>query len=367
MKTLTKPTLFFLACQLVLVSLACRSSAPTPLPPTQAALPTAQPVATETPIPPSLPTVTDIPTEPPPTTTQIQPSATLAILDFRPMYGITLLVDYQAPDLLYAASQDGRFVSEDGGLNWKHVKADSSLSEIQHATELAYLWQNPHSPTTFYGIAEASQSFVKSSDGGQNWETLAVPFDVMSLVIGAGILEFDPQNPNILFVTSFTTIHKSADGGQSWHEVGGLPEPGPSGLNFKQFIFDSSVPNTMYVLDLFWGAFKSTDSGENWISLSRSDGQNSFYARWLVIDPTNPNMLYAVNNANGKTYTSSDGGQTWAETDFGLPAGDLLTFAIHPHNPSIRYAILSTGEISGLFKSIDGGQNWNEIPAVILP
>jgi hypothetical protein len=365
--------LCFFTCLFALISLACMSSAPTPLPPTQPPAPSTNPAATETPIPTSPPTVTPIPTEPPLTATATEipasPTPSLRILDFRQRGDTVLIFDLLSPEILYARSKfgHGTYQSTDGGTTWALVKPDPGLDEIQRSLEGGPIWRDPQTSTTLYGVNEATLSFVKSVDGGQSWVPLMTPFEATELIYMGGILEFDPWNPNALFVTTMSAMYKSSDAGETWHKVRGLPEPGPSGLNFTQFIFDPSASSIVYVLDQSWGAFKSTDSGENWVSLSHADGQNSFYARWLVIDPTNPDMLYAANNTNGKTYISSEGGQTWVETDFGLPAGDLFAFALDPLNPATRYAILASGEISGLFKSTDGGQMWDEIAAVLLP
>lgn len=353
---------------LTLVGLACANSTPAPAPPE----PTSIPAAANTP---SLaatepPTATSIP--PTATATEIPPTPTpaLRVFDFRQMNDIILTMDMASPDTLYARTRFGgttSYQSTDAGNTWKIVTPDPEYAQIQQSLQGGKYWRDPQTPTILYGVSEV-MLFMKSVDGGQSWAPLTVPFNLMDLLVGLGILEIHPLNSNILFVTTMSAMYKSSDGGETWLEVNGLPEPGPSGLNFQQFIFDPSLSNTVYAMDIGgWGAFKSTDGGDNWRCLCESQGQASFYIKWLAIDPLDSNILYAQNNIDGQLYTSPDGGQTWQPTTLGLSSSDVYAFIISRLNPSTRYAILGTGEISGLFKSTDNGQTWIEIQTVLLP
>jgi hypothetical protein len=73
----------------------------------------------------------------------------------------------------------------------------------------------------------------------------------------------------------------------------------------------------------------------------------------LVIDPVNTSTLYVGNS--GGVFKSSDGGVNWNDINNGLT--DLLVnaLAVDPINTSTLYAGTSTG----VFKSVDGGTNWN--------
>lgn len=90
------------------------------------------------------------------------------------------------------------------------------------------------------------------------------------------------------------------------------------------------------------GVYKSTDSGTTWRSVSRSTsqvGQNWIgpYVNDIVIDPQNPNIVYAATGYGGKgnIFQSLDGGITWdSNNDFfydgilATPTISILTLAI---------------------------------------
>jgi hypothetical protein len=89
--------------------------------------------------------------------------------------------------------------------------------------------------------------------------------------------------------------------------------------------------------------------------------------RSLVVNPTNPSVMWAA-GVGGGIWKSTDGGATWN------PKGDLLqniaisTLIQDPRNADILYAGTGEGYFNGdairgagIFKSIDGGETWNQL------
>ncbi len=87
----------------------------------------------------------------------------------------------------------------------------------------------------------------------------------------------------------------------------------------------------------------------------------------LAVDPTDSAIVYA-GAADGGLWKSTDGGTTWTPLTDNLPRLSSGAVAIDPNNPSVIY--YGTGELNmnidgypgaGVFKSTDGGANWNQL------
>src|SRR5262245_10088397 len=80
----------------------------------------------------------------------------------------------------------------------------------------------------------------------------------------------------------------------------------------------------------------------------------------LLIDPQNPNTLYATGSVynvtqGGGIFKSTNGGANWRAINFGLRTTAVTSLAIVSENQNVLYAGTLTG---GVFKSIDGGESW---------
>ena len=76
----------------------------------------------------------------------------------------------------------------------------------------------------------------------------------------------------------------------------------------------------------------------------------------MIIDPTDPNILYA--GFNGDLQKTTDGGDTWVSSANGIDNPLVFSLAIDPNNTSVLYAGTAG---TGAFKSVDGGATWNPL------
>jgi photosystem II stability/assembly factor-like uncharacterized protein len=122
--------------------------------------------------------------------------------------------------------------------------------------------------------------------------------------------------------------------------------------------------------------WKSTDAGDTWSRIGLEDSQHISRIR---IHPKNPDLVYAAvmghlfgPNEERGVYRSSDGGNSWEQVLFVSPEVGAVDLAMDPTNPRILYAsfwrvlrtpysLESGGEGSGIFKSVDGGDTWEEL------
>ena len=127
-----------------------------------------------------------------------------------------------------------------------------------------------------------------------------------------------------------------------------------------------------YVATASGGVWKTTNAGTTWTPVF--DGEGSYSIANVVIDSTNPNVVWVgtgENNAQRSVsygdgvYKSIDGGKTW--TNVGLKQSEHIgKIVIDPTNSNIVYVAaqgpLSTkGGDRGLYKTDDGGKTWKKV------
>ncbi|MBQ0768498.1 MAG: glycosyl hydrolase [Bizionia sp.] len=124
------------------------------------------------------------------------------------------------------------------------------------------------------------------------------------------------------------------------------------------------------------GILKSTNQGETWENMGL---KGSHHIGRIIIDPSNPDTvivgatghLYSNNNERG-IYKTTDGGATWERKLFINDATGIIDIDVVPNNNAILYASSWTrdrkawnfngsGTGSAIYKSTDGGENWNAV------
>ena len=162
--------------------------------------------------------------------------------------------------------------------------------------------------------------------------------------------------------------------GVQWTQIGPAPLRIDASQNFQGAgpdsgeVVDIAVDptggsdNTIYIATNDGGIWKTTDGGTTW--RPRSDYMPSLSMGAVVLDPSNPSIVYAGtgNNFDGGgvfskgvgIYKSLDGGDTWTVLN---PGGIFTGVAI------VRMVMPASGTLlvataSGLFKSVDGGAHF---------
>jgi photosystem II stability/assembly factor-like uncharacterized protein len=235
-------------------------------------------------------------------------------------------------------------------------------------------------------LGAAGGGIWKSSDGGASFVPV---FD--KHIQSIGTITFDPNNPdNVIWAGTGETwtrnsvsvgdgIYKSTDGGLNWTNMG-LPKSD----RISSIIVDPRDSNNIWVgvLGALWGdseergIYNSKDGGKTWNKIHYIDNKTG--CSDLVIDPTNPNVMYASfwefrrtgwSFNSGGNFSSllktTDGGKTWNKIHNGFPAGQLgrIAIAVAPSNANILYSVIECEKDSekGLYKSEDGGKSWKHL------
>lgn len=124
------------------------------------------------------------------------------------------------------------------------------------------------------------------------------------------------------------------------------------------------------------GIYKSSDNGKNWQYLGLPE---SHHIGKIQLHPSNDNIawvavlghLYSANKERG-VYKTTDGGKTWKQTLYTDENTGCVDIDINPTDPNLLYAAMwyrtrrawkfeESGKSSGIYKSTDGGENWQLI------
>lgn len=242
----------------------------------------------------------------------------------------------------------------------------------------------PNDTLTIYAGA-ASGGVWRSRDIGNTWQPI---FDEQPC-LAIGDIAIAPSAPNILYVGTGEAnggggsltydgcgIFRSDNGGDTWQHIG-LPNTGSIG----RVAINPQNPQTVYVAAMGTlfdnnqerGVFKTTNGGQTWTqTLYLNDSTGCID---LAIHPLHPDTVFAAmwqrtrrpnarnygGNASG-LYRSIDGGKQWQLLKNGLPQQPMgrIGIAIAPNKPNCIYAVFidQYGDLSGIFRSNDAGNTW---------
>ncbi len=315
----------------------------------------------------------------------------VSIDDWGNPQGESMLIDPTNPQRIFFGDSMKLFRSEDAGATWQQIYTNETppgsgfwQGRGLETTVLHDIEVDPtNSDIVYFGYWDIG--FFKTVDGGQSFKRLTQGLDHPGNVFD---IEIDPDNPETIYASTGRwewvagDIAKSEDGGQSWKVIGnpasGLPDSQVYALEI-----DTSSPvdnRILYAASYRHGVYKSFDGGESWLQINDGLGENgNLLVSSLVIDPTNPNIIYVgvdmeetwlgtiTEKQHGGLYRTTDGGQTWNQLDDDIP--NVLSVAISPHDPNIIFIsargywddFLQKEYLGGVYRSTDGGATWSHV------
>ncbi|HLG99720.1 MAG TPA: hypothetical protein VKX49_25655 [Bryobacteraceae bacterium] len=236
----------------------------------------------------------------------------------------------------FGATGGGVWRTNDGGATWVPV------SDGQFKTgSVGAIGVSESDPNTIYvgmgepdirGNASNGDGVYKTTDAGKTWKNVG-----LENTHHIGAVRVHPRNPDIVYVAALghlfgpnddRGVFKTTDGGKTWKKV--LFRNRNTGA--VDLILDPNNPNVVYAA--FWdehrtpwalesggpgsGLFKSTDGGENWTELSRNPGMpKGILGRiGVTVSPQNSDRVWAIVEAeDGGVFRSDNGGRTWTKVN----------------------------------------------------
>ena len=201
-----------------------------------------------------------------------------------------------------------------------------------------------------------------------------------------------PENEHVWFVTAGSGgVWKTENAGVTWRPI----FDNQSSYSIGNIALAPSNPSVVWVgtgedvggrhVGFGDGIYKSTDGGDSWKHMGL---KNSEHISTIIIHPDNENIVWVAvqgplwsKGGERGLYKTTDGGENWNKVlgdDEWVGVTDIV---IDPRNPDVLYAAtwqrhrtvaayMGGGPGSGLHKSTDGGENWkalkNGIPSSII-
>lgn len=245
--------------------------------------------------------------------------------------------------------------------------------------------------TASTGITGDNQTYFMGTTGGGLWKTSDAGISWNNVSDGyfntgsVGAVSVSESDNNIVIVgmgespvrgvmtSSGDGVYKSVDGGNTWEHLG-LEKT----KHISQIIIHPNDPDIIYTAAQGSpykgtnerGVYKTTDGGGTWEKVLYVDKMSG--ANDLAMDYNNPRVLYASfwdhqrlpwyvrSGGNGSgIWKTIDGGENWKKLTIGLPKKVMgkIGVTVSRANPNLVYAIIESDE-GGLYRSEDAGESW---------
>ena len=259
---------------------------------------------------------------------------------------------------------DGVYKSEDGGKSWKNMGLKSSR-------QIGKILIDPRDSDVVYVAAEGSvwgpggeRGLYKTTDGGKSWKAVLT----ISEHTGVSDIVMDPRDPDVIYAAShqrrrhvFTKIdggpesgiHKTTDGGKTWKQLkSGLPggDKGAIGLAISPV-----NPDIVYAIieaaGKSGGFFRTMNRGVTWKKMGSYVAGSPQYYNEIFCDPKNADKVFSMDVIAKYTV---DGGKTWSSLGNNSRHVDDHALWIDPEDTNH----LLIGGDGGIYETFDHGKNW---------
>lgn len=198
-------------------------------------------------------------------------------------------------------------------------------------------------PSESIGYTVGEGIVLKSTNGGNTWETLNIPYE-----LNASWRSVHFINDTVGFVTGLNGFMKTNNGGMTW-----------DGNETIQNYFTSTyfnTPNSGFLTSDDNNIYSTSDGGENWISDELVTGNSGLTDVYFINEDTGYCIGYQELDwdvYNGKIFKTENGGISWLEVATTSNKLNEIRF----FNQNLGIAVGTYGYIA---TTNDGGNNWDE-------
>ena len=260
-------------------------------------------------------------------------------LDLPYSYSMAVVIDPQYPDRIYISPGRDIFHSLDGGTTWENIYMPNWRDVFMETLAIV-----PTSPSIIYAGGRDNEAWVQNESIGvvyrsEDYAATWMPVTFTQPISAVSDIAVNPVMSNTIYVvtgkwtnndmssSSGKGVFRSLDGGETWQQV----TQGMGNVPVYALAIHPDQPQTIYASAWLSSeerltVFKSTNGGDTWTPTSlRADPSDSTWATPLIIDPLDPETLYA-GAANG-LFRSTNGGTTWTRAAGNLGQVPILALA----------------------------------------
>lgn len=290
----------------------------------------------------------------------------------------TVNVHPKNPAIVLAGTQDGVWMSSDGGVSFKRAAFPDSEKQIW-----CFLFDSRDPSRILAGGSPID--IYRSDDAGASWRKMPNPniperckgpfaHRVMRLVQ-------HPTRPDEVYAAlEIAGAARTLSFGESWDdcsahliELAELPQYKSKIVTdtFAEGMLDGhaitispSDPDAV-VLACRMGLFESRDKGRTWIDKEMKRFSPVTYGRDVRISTHDPKTMYcalsvAAASKDGGLYKSIDAGKTWSRFDKVQVHGTIMSIGLAASDPNT--VLLGARYEGEIFATDDGGATWKAIP-----
>jgi len=248
--------------------------------------------------------------------------------------------------------------------DWVNMGPNSSTGGYAGLGRINVIAFHPTDANTFW-IGAPSGGLWKTTDGGNSWNCLTESLPVIG--VSGVVIADDYETSNTLYIATgdrdagdnySVGVLKSTDGGVNW-ETTGLTFDVSNNYRITRFLADPDNQDIMLAATN-GGIFRTTDGGVNWVM------EQSGLFMDMEFKPGSSTEIYAVtSNYNGTPvfYKSVDGGDTWASSHTFSSAAYRVEIAVTAADPTYVYALTcnTASGTEGVYQSTDSGENFTQV------